>query len=191
MCENVKNECESSVAYNAENSVESDAESNTENSKEEIIIKSLRFGDLKVPKESLIYFPSGLIGFPKNTEFVMLEHKAPFSWLHSADDPALAFVVIDGYEFGVEYSLKPPLNDPLCDFREDDEYAILIIVTVRKELSSTTANLKAPLFVNLRNRKGVQVIFDDPKYSTRHPLWVKEEEVKEGEKENPSDETQR
>lgn len=142
---------------------------------EEIVIKSSRFGDLKVPKDSLIHFPSGLIGFPKNTEFVMLEHKAPFSWLHSATDPSLAFVVIDGYEFGVEYSLKPPLNDPICDFKEDDEYAILIIVTVRKELSLTTANLKAPLFVNLRNRTGVQVIFDDPKYSTRHPLWIKEE----------------
>ena len=142
---------------------------------EEIVIRSSRFGDLKVPKDSLIHFPSGLIGFPKNTEFVMLEHKAPFSWLHSAEDPALAFVVIDGYEFGVEYSLKPPLNDPVCDFQEDDEYAILIIVTVRKDLSLTTANLKAPLFVNLRNRKGVQVIFDDPRYSTRHPLWIKDD----------------
>ena len=142
---------------------------------EEIVIRSTRFGDLKVPKDSLIHFPSGLIGFPKNTEFVMLEHKAPFSWLHSAEDPSLAFVVIDGYEFGVEYSLKPPLNDPICDFKEEDEYAILIIVTVRKDLSLTTANLKAPLFVNLRNRKGVQVIFDDPRYSTRHPLWIKDD----------------
>jgi flagellar assembly factor FliW len=42
----------------------------------------------------------------------------------------------------------------------------------------TTANLKAPIFVNLRNRKGVQIIFDDPRYSTRFPLWS---ENKEGE----------
>ena len=151
---------------------------------EEIVINSTRFGELKVPKDSLIHFPTGLIGFPKNTEFVMLEHKAPFSWLHSVQDPALAFVVIDGYEFGVEYSLKPPLNDPVCDFKEDDEYAILIIVTVRKDLSLTTANLNAPLFVNLRNRTGVQVIFDDPKYSTRHPLWIKDDDEPNSNNEN-------
>ncbi len=151
---------------------------------EEIVISSSRFGELTVPKDSLIYFPSGLIGFPKSTEFVMLEHKAPFSWLHSATDPSLAFVVIDGYEFGAEYSLTPPLNDPICDFKEDDEYAILIIVTVRKDLSQTTANLKAPLFINLRNRKGIQVIFDDPKYSTRHSLWTKDDVDKELEKED-------
>lgn len=142
---------------------------------EEIIIDSVRFGELKVPKDSLITFPAGLIGFPRCKDFVMIEHKAPFSWLHSVTDPALAFVVIDGYEFGTEYNLTPPLDNPDCDFKEDDEYAILIIVTVRKNLALTTANLKAPLFVNLRNRKGVQVIFDDPKYSTRHPLWSEED----------------
>jgi flagellar assembly factor FliW len=110
----------------------------------------------------------------------MLEHKHPFSWLHSIDDPNLAFVVVDGFEFGQQFDVKPPIGDRDTDFREDDEYAILIIVTVRSDPRLTTANLKAPLFVNMRNRKGVQVIFDDPRYSTRYPLWS-EENAGEGE----------
>ena len=143
---------------------------------EMITIQSSRFGDLSVAADSVIEFPSGLIGFPHHAKYVLIEHKRPFSWLHSIEDANLAFVVVDGAEFGEKYNLRPPLGDKDCDFKEDDEYAILVIVTVRPEPTMTTANLKAPLFVNIRNRRGVQVIFDDPRYSTRHPLWSEGEE---------------
>jgi flagellar assembly factor FliW len=148
----------------------------TDNQTEIIAFTSSRFGELSVPVDSVIEFPSGVIGFPKAHRYVMLEHKHPFSWLHSIDDPNLAFVVVDGFEFGQQFDVKPPIGDKDTDFREDDEYAILIIVTVRSDPRLTTANLKAPLFVNMRNRKGVQVIFDDPRYSTRYPLWSEESE---------------
>ncbi|MCO6429839.1 MAG: flagellar assembly protein FliW [Deltaproteobacteria bacterium] len=151
-----------------------------ENAEPMMAVQSTRFGELSVPASSLIQFPSGLIGFPRHQNYVLLEHKQPFSWLHSVDDAGLAFVVVDGAEFGEKYNLKPPMGDPQCDFKPEDEYAILVIVTVRPDPSMTTANLKAPLFVNIRNRKGVQVIFDDSRYSTRHPLWSPSEE-QEGE----------
>jgi len=132
---------------------------------------STRFGELQVPVESIIEFPSGIIGFPHTTKFVMLDHKPPFSWLHSIEDPNLAFVVVDGFEFGQQFDVKPPVGDRDTDLKADDEYAILIVVTVRPDPRLTTANLKAPVFVNMRNRKGVQTIVDDPRYSTRFPLW--------------------
>lgn len=145
-----------------------------------ITVASSRFGELVVPEQSLIEFPAGLIGFPRHQKYVLIEHKPPFSWLHSVDDANLAFVVVDGAEFGQKYNLKPPTSDRECDFREDDEYAILVIVTVRPDPSMTTANLKAPLFVNIRNRRGLQVIFDDARYSTRHPLWGDSSQDQEG-----------
>lgn len=146
--------------------------------KEMMQIKSSRFGDLEVAKETLIEFPTGLIGFPRAHNFIMIDHKPPFSWLQSTEDENLAFVVIDGFEFGQAFDLKPPIGDRDCDFKPEDEYAILLIVTVRPDPRQTTANLKAPLFVNIRNRKGVQVIFDDARYSTRHPLWSEDESQK-------------
>ena len=139
-----------------------------------LVLQSTRFGPLTVPAESTIHFPSGLIGFPSSCQYVMLEHKPPFSWLHAVDDPNLAFVVVDGAEFGQHYEMKPPIGDKDIDLQEKDEYAILVIVTVRPDPKMTTANLKAPVFVNIRNRKGVQVIYDNPKYPTRFPLWTEE-----------------
>jgi flagellar assembly factor FliW len=146
----------------------------TGENQEVITFSSSRFGELQVPAESVIEFPSGVIGFPHATRYVMLEHKAPFSWLHAIDDPNLAFVVVDGFEFGQQFDVKPPIGDKDSDFKEDDEFAILIIVTVRPDPRMTTANLKAPIFVNMRNRRGIQIIFDDSRYSTRFPLWSEE-----------------
>ncbi len=146
----------------------------TESQNKVITFTSSRFGELSVPADSVMEFPSGVIGFPKAHKYVMLEHKHPFSWLHSVDEPNLAFVVVDGFEFGQQFDVKPPIGDKETDFKEDDEYAILIIVTVRSDPRLTTANLKAPLFVNMRNRTGVQVIFDDARYSTRYPLWAED-----------------
>ena len=142
----------------------------TENT-QEIKFQSTRFGEVVVPRDSIIEFPTGIIGFPKLHRYVMLEHQAPFSWLHCIDDPNLAFVVVDAMEFGEGYNVQPPFGDRNIDLKEDDEYAILVIVTIRREPGITTANLKAPVFVNIRNRKGIQVIFDDSRLSTRHPFW--------------------
>lgn len=148
-----------------------------------ITIQSTRFGELEVPENRVITLPSGMIGFPPNQGFIMLDHKPPFSWLQSVDDSALAFVVVDGFEFGEEYQATPPIGDKDIDLTKDDEYALLVIVTVRSNPQDTTANLKAPIFVNLRNMLGVQVIYDNPQLSTRFPLWATEEEGEE----NPSD----
>ncbi|MEZ4753156.1 MAG: flagellar assembly protein FliW [Bdellovibrionota bacterium] len=142
----------------------------SKNDAEQITIPSTRFGDLTVSAESLMEFPVGLIGFPAAQKFIMIEHKPPFCWLQSAVDPALAFVVVDGFEFGENYNVVAPYGDHTIDLQKEDEYAILVIVTVSAN-GMTTANLKAPLFVNLKNRKGIQVIFDDSRFSTRYPLW--------------------
>ena len=141
----------------------------------EITLQSTRFGEFCVAADSVIHFPAGLIGFSRQQGFVMLDYKEPFSWLHSIDDASLAFVVIDGSQFAAAYDLKPPYGDKDIDLKEDDEYAVLIVVTVRSDPRLTTANLKAPLFVNVRNRKGVQVIFDNPNLSTRFHLYQGDE----------------
>ncbi len=136
-----------------------------------VTIQSTRFGPMEVAEESIITFSKGLIGFPDAVKFVMFDHKPPFAWLHSTEDSSLAFVVIDGSQFLSQFELRPPHNEPEMDLKEDDDYAILVVVTVRGDPTLTTANIKAPLFVNLRNRRGAQVIYDDPNFPTRFALY--------------------
>lgn len=144
-----------------------------------ITVKSSRFGEFEVPASTVIEFPRGMIGFPNQRRYIMLEHKGPFCWLQSLDEPSLAFVVIDGMGMGDRYDRKIPFADPQIDFRGDDEFAILLIVTVRPDPTQTTANVKAPVFVNMRNRRGVQVIYDDPTLDTRFSLFSPHDEEQE------------
>jgi flagellar assembly factor FliW len=152
---------------------------NNEN-KKMLMFQSARFGEFTVAEDTLICFPGGLVGFPNDERFVILEHKEPFCWLHSVDNPGLAFVVIEGGEFGEVYKFQMPFGDTRIDLKPEDESAVLIIVTFRTPSTLTTANLKAPLVVNLRNRKGLQLIVDDPRFSTRTPLWQEDDNNKGG-----------
>lgn len=143
-----------------------------------LLIESTRFGQLEVDSDSVIVIPAGLIGFPRHTKFVMLEHKPPFYWLHSTEEAGLAFVVIDGAELLQNFDIKPPFGDSSIDLKDGDEFATLVVVTVRPDATQTTANLKAPVFVNLRNRYGIQIIFDDPRLTTRFCLFTPTDEDK-------------
>ncbi len=146
---------------------------NSEN-KKMITFQSTRFGEFTVAEETLIVFPGGVVGFPEEERFVILEHKEPFCWLHSVDNPNLAFVVVESGEFGEGYKFNLPYEESKINLKADDEAAVLVIVTFRNAPAMTTANLKAPLVVNLRNRRGMQLILDDQRFSTRTPLWQDE-----------------
>lgn len=142
---------------------------------DKITFESSRFGIVEVPAECEIEIFGGIIGFPGQTRFTLLEYNTPFSWLHSTEQKDLAFVVVNAAEFGDEYEFKLPYGDREIDLKEDDEIAIINLVSVRPDPMMTTVNLKAPLIVNMRNRKGRQIILDNPKFPVRMPLWVKEE----------------
>ena len=57
---------------------------------------TLRFGPVECDEVEAISIPAGISPFDWATRFALLsrEDEAPFSWLQSLDDPALAFVVL-------------------------------------------------------------------------------------------------
>ena len=146
---------------------------------ETIKIKTTRFGELEVPAKSVIDIFAGLIGFPDVHHYVLLEYTPPFSWLQSVENPALAFVVVNAAEFGEHYQFELPVNDRELNLTNAADVAILNLVSIRPEAALSSVNLKAPVIVNLENRKGRQIILDDQRFPTRMPLWATDEEKKE------------
>jgi flagellar assembly factor FliW len=134
-------------------------------------ISTSRFGELEVPEASIMQIIGGVLGFPNESMFVLLEYSPPFSWLQSVENPELAFVVVNAAEFGDEYKVPLPIGDHEIDLKEDDEVAIMNLVTVRPNPSMTTVNLKAPIVISLRTMKGRQSILDDERYPIRLQLW--------------------
>jgi flagellar assembly factor FliW len=146
-----------------------------ENETDIIKVTTSRFGDFEVSAGSVIDIIGGVIGFPGLSKFVLLEYNPPFSWLQSTENPELAFVVVNGAEFGDKYRFPIPYGDRDLDLKEDDEIAIVNLVSVRPDPSMTTVNLKAPVIVNLRTMIGRQVVLDDPSFPMRFPLWSGEQ----------------
>lgn len=141
-------------------------------------VKTSRFGEIEVKEGDVITLPAGLIGFPELTKYVLLDHdkESPFKWLQALEDGSIAFVLINPLLFKPEYTVEvteAEVSD--LDLQNEDDAVISVIITMPSNPQNMTANLKAPLVFNLKNRKGKQLILNNPAYTTRHNIL---EEVK-------------
>lgn len=144
-------------------------------------VKTSRFGEIEVKDDDVITLPSGLIGFPELKKYILLDHDkdSPFKWLQSLDDGAIAFVLINPLLFKPDYTVEVT-EDEVSDLsiESEDDAVISVIITMPTNPQNMTANLKAPLVFNLKNRQGKQVILSNVDYTTRHNIM---EEVKKRE----------
>ena len=136
-------------------------------------ITTKRFGEIDIDPKSTIHFPSGLLGFAKFKDYVLLDpnKKSPLKWLQSVDDPNLAFVVTDPLIFKPDYEIRVFESD-LEEMEVDDPGAVvqLVIVTVPRDPAKMTANLKGPLLINTANNKARQLVLDDADYDLKYRL---------------------
>ena len=136
--------------------------------------RSSRFGTLDIDDDSVLTFPSGLLGFPESRRYVMLDHdtEAPFKWLQSLEDPAVAFVIIDPDLLLTDYHIGVS-GDVLAELQgsEEDELSTAVILTIPSEdPGRMTANLRGPLLMNQRTKLCKQLVLSD-EFPTRHPLF--------------------
>jgi flagellar assembly factor FliW len=140
------------------------------------------FGVLEYSEAAVLDFPEGLPGFPSEKRFILIEQPPhhPLVFLQSLSCRDLCFLAVpvqcvepdyrpvfaaeDLAELGFSREAEPRLGaDLLC----------LAIVFVGEE-GSATANLLAPVVVNLHNRRAVQAVQAEQAYSHRHPLALLE-----------------
>ena len=135
-------------------------------------VESARFGQLEVADHRILTFPRGLFAFEDCRSFALIEKGSlPLQWLQALDCPELTFVVIDprlpfpGYRPLVTASELATLQ-----LTAIEEAALLSIVTVPTDPRDMTANLQAPLIINARTMRAVQLISSDPDHQLCQPL---------------------
>jgi flagellar assembly factor FliW len=134
-------------------------------------VETTRFGQIEANENRLIKFPQGLLGFPENYDFVLVQtnNEGNFFWLQSVNRPETAFVVCDPLLFVPDYQVPAKPEDlAKIDIKTMDNVQVLIIVN--KVGRTLTGNLQGPLVINVTNRHGRQLVLSEKKYSTRHPL---------------------
>jgi len=136
-----------------------------------MLIHTSRFGQLDVNPERLIIFDEGILGFPEQNEYALIQtgEGSAFYWLQAVGRPDLAFVVCDPRLFVVDYQVPVKLEE-LEGIELGSAENAQVFVIVNKVDEMLTGNLQGPLVVNVGNRKARQLVLSDKRYSTRHPL---------------------
>ena len=141
-------------------------------------IKSTRFGEFEVSEELIVQFPEGLPGFEDQKQFAFLpytvdEDNSPFAYMQSVQDPDLTLLLADPFLFFKHYSLN--LNDEdaaQLGLSDSEETAgVYGVVAVPEKIDQMTVNLVAPIVVNWKEQKGMQIILNRSPYSTKHRLF--------------------
>jgi flagellar assembly factor FliW len=132
------------------------------------------FGEIDYEASQVITFPTGLVGFDDEQEFLIL----PFAGsenhmlcLQSVQTSALAFVMLDPFSLLPDYT--PALQDTeLRLLGVDDPHVLFfyVLCAVKNPVSSSTVNLKCPIVVNPDTQEARQIIMETTAYEMRHPL---------------------
>lgn len=145
-----------------------------------MFIETDYFGKIEVKEDETISFVSEVPGFPDSKTFVLIPYGAdlPFWSLQSVEDAACAFVVTNPFWHKADYAFE--LTDGAKEqlgIGEAEHVSVYAIVTLREPFDASTLNLKAPIVIETKERRGKQVILDDA-YSARYPLGGQKAEVR-------------
>jgi len=136
------------------------------------------FDQLDYTSDAVLSFPEGLLGFPENRQFLLIEcpGSQPLSFLQNLEDPSLCFPVMPALQVDPAFQLL--LDPQSCALLElpvtDQPYppgTLLSLATVSFDGTGLpTANLKAPLVLHVAARMAAQVLQFDADLQLRHPV---------------------
>ncbi len=137
-------------------------------------VNTTRFGELQVNKEDIINFSEGLLGFEKLNQFFIVDpgDATLILWLQSIESPETAFPIIEPKIFKPDYVAKLlPADMNSVKLENISDAKIYSILTIPSEITSMSANLKAPIVINNNKKIAKQIVLQDNKLSVKYEMY--------------------
>ncbi len=147
-------------------------------------IDTKRFGTIEVSEENALAVPHGIPGFPKMRRVVLMgagtapgqdsvDSDHTLFWLQDLDDGDLAFMAVVPWGLFPDYDLE--IDETALEIGEEGDVRILNLVTVRRGegKAELSANLRAPIVVDIRKQRMHQVILRDMQLPVSAPFAIK------------------
>ncbi|OPG94959.1 hypothetical protein B2I21_28990 [Chryseobacterium mucoviscidosis] len=127
-------------------------------------------------------FHKGIPGFEELKSFNLQRHDEVFSLFSSVEEPAVAFVTVNPFNFHPDYEFElSPENVEDLGVTDPGDVEVRCIVTLHDDIRNATANLLAPIVFNKQKKRGKQIVLQNTEYKTRHALWREEDSlIKDG-----------
>lgn len=140
-------------------------------------LKTKFFGEILIDKEKIIMFEDGIPGFENLKKFLFMtdsKENSPICWLQSIDEIDIVFTMVDFLSIVPEYKPIVEINqvESLGEFELDD-LLIYNIMVIPEDIKKATVNLKAPIVINYKNKKGKQLILNNDEYEIKHFIYDK------------------
>jgi flagellar assembly factor FliW len=139
-------------------------------------------GEVEYSSHAVFTFPLGIPGFENEHTFVFLERPDahPLMFMQSTATPKLCLILMPILAADRHYKLRLAAEDLSAlqlpahkQPRIGKEILCAVVVCASGEdRPDPTANLLAPIVVNLKRQIGIQVIQTQVHYSYRHPLFA-------------------
>ncbi len=143
-----------------------------------ILIKTTKFGEIEIDKNAIFDFVSPIIGFKNLKQYTIIDYKpdSPFKWLQSIEDMDLAFPITLCSFFGINYQFDIPDEEAqLLEIESADDVFVCNIANIpSSNPQGATINMLAPIIINLKNKKAMQIILKNTDFEVRHKLFEKE-----------------
>ena len=131
-------------------------------------------GKMTYEENEIIYFEKGVPGFDGLKKYIIKEvdEESPFKIMQSIEDVELGFIIISPFAVKEDYEIK--LSQEIIEnlnIQKQSEVLLYSIVKLDSKIENITANLKAPLVINIKDKKGQQYILDREGYSIREKVF--------------------
>jgi flagellar assembly factor FliW len=137
-------------------------------------IQTSRFGRVQFDPEDVIDFPEGILGFGHVKKYILVEDPFDevFIWLQSCDGSDIAFPILEPQLFSATYKVDLNKHDlESLKLSSMDGSRVFSIVTIPENISMMTANLKAPIIINVSQRMARQCVLQDNDLPIREPIF--------------------
>ncbi len=140
------------------------------------------FDNIEYEEGAVLTFAAGLPAFEHLTRFLIIEHagSAPLVFLQSLDEPGVCLPALPMLAIDPAYELSLTGDDlEALGFGDSgrvpgaNAMGCFAVVSIPPD-GPATANLLAPVVVNLAARRAVQAVRPDGRYSHRHVLGARE-----------------
>lgn len=137
-------------------------------------IETKHLGAVTIEEEDITRFPQGIPAFEDERDFVFLpfDDSGSLFIMQSVQHAHIAFITADPFVFFPDYELEVP--DAVTEqlhIENPEQVLVYVTLTLANTLEDSTANLQAPLIINVEQKLGKQWPMAQSPYETKHLLF--------------------
>ena len=141
-----------------------------------MLLETIHHGTREYDEKDIIVFQNGIPGFEDKKKFIIfpVEDNEVFSVLHSVEDSSLGFILVSPFYVDQTYEFELE-EDKVKELKIDNPEELLVMntVTLDSSLEKITANMKAPMVINIKSNLGEQIIISNENYLIKHSIFKK------------------